>query len=169
MSAVVCLRLHARRVNYFLINRLFRFARLMALADYHRQRSQQPAASQTFDLKNKMAQYSRSHADRLRYTLHRLSSTFIIMYLFVSYDDDDERRTSHACILHICPRIPTTHRKYDMHTNYTFHVYIPYVDYSFFQPDPTTSFFCTQFFAQNTSVVVHDRRSVDKTFNKNLY
>lgn len=49
VSAVCCA--YTRRENYFLINRLFRFARLMALADYHRQ---QPAAvsnriSQTFN------------------------------------------------------------------------------------------------------------------------
>lgn len=37
VSAVCCAC--TRRVDYFLINRLFRFARLMALADYHRQQS----------------------------------------------------------------------------------------------------------------------------------
>lgn len=159
VSAVVCLSLHASRVNYFLINRLFRFVGLMALADYHRQ----PAKQQPENVRrqNKMVQYSpRSHADRLRYTFHRLSSTFIIIiiiYLLVSYDDDDdERRTSHACILHICYRATTA----NMTCIYSLH----YVD---FFPRFNNIIFCAlRFFAQNTFLVVHDRRSVEKTFNK---
>lgn len=105
--SAVCLRLHPRRVIYFLMNRLFRFARLMALADYHRQQPPASSCQQPFDAvqhQTKMAQYSLSRAHmQMQMDCDVVHSTDWVLrsyFIFCIYaHDDDESRTSYACIL----------------------------------------------------------------------
>lgn len=117
-SALSCVcRSSTRRVIYFLINRLFRFARLMALADNQRQL---PAANNR--IRECACSSYQQNTFRRSLTLTRVrplcrankipitnfppieSISFCVLYLYADepLDDDDESHTSYAYPYHVC-------------------------------------------------------------------